>query len=53
VLALGGQVAVLENGRVVQRGTAHELARAPKTAFIAELFERPEERATPGNSSEP
>ena len=45
VLALGGHVAVLENGRVVQRGTARELARAPRTAFVAELFERPEEPA--------
>lgn len=42
VLALGGQVAVLEKGRVVQRGSAHELARRPSTAFVAELFERPE-----------
>lgn len=42
VLALGGQVAVLEDGRVVQRGSAQELARRPDTAFVAELFERPE-----------
>jgi ABC-type sulfate/molybdate transport systems ATPase subunit len=41
VLALGGQVAVLENGRVVQRGSASELAEHPNTAFVAELFERP------------
>jgi molybdate transport system ATP-binding protein len=43
VLALGGQVAVLENGRVVQRGSSQELARRPSSAFIAELFERPDE----------
>jgi ABC-type sulfate/molybdate transport systems ATPase subunit len=47
VLALGGQVAVLENGRVVQRGSAQELARHPNTAFVAELFERPEGLDTP------
>jgi ABC-type sulfate/molybdate transport systems ATPase subunit len=41
VLALGGQVAVLENGQVVQRGSASELAEHPSTAFVAELFERP------------
>lgn len=50
VLALGGHVAVLEDGRVVQRGTARELARSPKTAFIAELFERPDEVAAPDAS---
>ncbi|HTV23413.1 MAG TPA: ABC transporter ATP-binding protein [Polyangiaceae bacterium] len=48
VIALGGQVAVLENGRIVQRGTARELARAPQTAFIAELFQRPDELTAPG-----
>jgi molybdate transport system ATP-binding protein len=48
VLALGGQVAVLENGRVVQRGSAQELAQRPNTAFVAELFERPEELSASG-----
>jgi molybdate transport system ATP-binding protein len=47
VLALGGQVAVIENGRVVQRGSARELARHPGTAFVAELFERPDELDVP------
>jgi ABC-type sulfate/molybdate transport systems ATPase subunit len=50
VLALGGQVAVLENGRVVQRGSAQELARRPNTAFVAELFERPEGLDAPSPS---
>jgi molybdate transport system ATP-binding protein len=49
VLALGGQVAVLENGRVVQRGSARELARHPNTAFVSELFERPEGLDAPGH----
>jgi len=53
VLALGGRAAVIEDGRVVQRGTAHELARAPKSAFIAELFERPEEPPPPRGDDDP
>jgi ABC-type sulfate/molybdate transport systems ATPase subunit len=39
VLALDANVFVLEAGRVVQRGTAAELAASPKTDFVAELFE--------------
>jgi ABC-type Fe3+/spermidine/putrescine transport system ATPase subunit len=38
VRALGAPVAVLERGRVVQRGAAEELARAPATPFVARLF---------------
>jgi molybdate transport system ATP-binding protein len=41
VLALGGQVAVIEHGRVVQRGSAAELAAHPETAFVSEFFEPP------------
>jgi molybdate transport system ATP-binding protein len=39
VLALGGPVAVLERGRVIQRGRAAELAARPESAFIAEFFD--------------
>jgi molybdate transport system ATP-binding protein len=39
VLALGGPVAVLEHGRIVQRGRAAELAARPESAFIAEFFD--------------
>jgi molybdate transport system ATP-binding protein len=41
VLALGGRVAVLENGQIVQRGLPSELAARPATAFVAELFDVP------------
>jgi molybdate transport system ATP-binding protein len=34
---LGDQVAVLDGGRVVQRGTAEELAAGPRSAFVADL----------------
>jgi len=39
VRALGGTVAVIEDGRIVQRGTAAELATAPATEFVAAFFE--------------
>lgn len=39
VRALAGQVAVIEDGRVVQQGTAAELTSGPKTAFIEEFFD--------------
>jgi molybdate transport system ATP-binding protein len=35
--ALADHVAVLERGRIVQRGTVDELARAPATPFVAAL----------------
>jgi len=38
VRALGGRVAVIEDGQVIQQGTAAALARAPKTAFVNEFF---------------
>ena len=38
VRALGGEVVVIEDGQVIQQGTAAALARAPKTAFIDEFF---------------
>jgi molybdate transport system ATP-binding protein len=38
VRALGAPVVVLEGGRVVQRGDAAALARAPATPFVARLF---------------
>lgn len=39
VRALDAEVAVLEGGRILQRGGADELAAAPASAFVAELFE--------------
>ena len=39
ILALDAQVYVLENGRIAQKGTAQDLARAPSTDFIAEFFQ--------------
>lgn len=39
ILALGGEVVVLEAGRVVQAGRASALAEAPQTEFIADLLE--------------
>jgi molybdate transport system ATP-binding protein len=41
VLALGGRVAVLESGRIVQYGSPAELRAQPATAFIAEFFDTP------------
>jgi len=40
VVALGGDVLVLEAGRVIQRGPAEALAKAPASDFVAELFEQ-------------
>jgi molybdate transport system ATP-binding protein len=34
---LGDELVVLENGRVVQRGTPADVARAPATAYVAQL----------------
>ena len=36
--ALGGEIVVLERGRVTQRGALDEVARAPLTPFARELF---------------
>jgi ABC-type sulfate/molybdate transport systems ATPase subunit len=38
VTALGAAVFALEGGRIVQRGTAAELAAHPATEFVAEFF---------------
>jgi ABC-type sulfate/molybdate transport systems ATPase subunit len=38
VLALGGQVAVLEKGKVVQQGSAEALAKNPATEYVEEFF---------------
>ncbi|MCZ7687378.1 MAG: ABC transporter ATP-binding protein [Sandaracinaceae bacterium] len=38
VAALAAEVFVLEGGRIVQRGTPHELASAPGSELVAELF---------------
>ena len=38
VLALGGTVFVLEQGRIVQQGSAAELSANPASPFVAELF---------------
>jgi molybdate transport system ATP-binding protein len=37
VLALGNRVIVLENGRILARGTPHEVIRAPRQETIAHL----------------
>jgi len=39
VQALGADVCAIEEGRIVQRGTATELAAAPATEFVAAFFE--------------
>jgi molybdate transport system ATP-binding protein len=39
LLAIDGQLVVLEAGRVVQVGRAAELAAAPATDFVADLLE--------------
>jgi molybdate transport system ATP-binding protein len=36
-LVLGDELVVLENGRVVQRGTPADVARAPATDYVAQL----------------
>lgn len=40
-LALGGEVVVLEGGRVVQRGPPGELQARPATGFVREFFASP------------
>jgi molybdate transport system ATP-binding protein len=51
IMALGGEVVVIEAGRVTQQGRAEVLARAPATEFVADLLEplaavaRPQGRA--------
>ncbi len=44
VMAIGGQVLVLEGGRIVQKGSPHELGQRPGSAFVEEFFEM----VTPG-----
>jgi molybdate transport system ATP-binding protein len=34
---LGDQVAIIDNGRIIQQGSASELAAAPATAFVADF----------------
>jgi molybdate transport system ATP-binding protein len=34
---LGDQVAIVDDGRIIQRGTASELAASPATAFVADF----------------
>ncbi len=41
VWALGGTVLVLEEGRIVARGSAAELRATPTTDFVAEFFDLP------------
>jgi ABC-type sulfate/molybdate transport systems ATPase subunit len=41
VMALGGDVHVLEGGRIVQQGTAEDLREDPGTDFVAEFFGAP------------
>jgi ABC-type proline/glycine betaine transport system ATPase subunit len=38
VLALNATVHVLQDGAIVQRGTAQDLRTAPATDFVAEFF---------------
>lgn len=40
VVALEAEVAVLDRGRVVQRGTVEEISLKPGTDFVAEFFHR-------------
>lgn len=39
-LAISNEVAIIENGRIVQRGTAGELSAAPASAWVARLVGR-------------
>ncbi|HSN82607.1 MAG TPA: ABC transporter ATP-binding protein [Polyangiales bacterium] len=39
---LGGELFVLEKGKIVQRGTAEELRARPATDFVAEFFDAPQ-----------
>ncbi|HWE22440.1 MAG TPA: hypothetical protein VG496_00745, partial [Myxococcales bacterium] len=36
---LGDRIAILENGRIVQEGTADDLRRSPASEFVAGLLE--------------
>ena len=38
-LALDAEIAVMEEGRILQRGSAAELKRRPKSAFVEHFFE--------------
>ena len=49
VLTLGGEILVLENGSVIQRGSAAELIRTPKSDFVAELFDTHDAATPPGS----
>ena len=37
-LAFGSRIAVIEDGRIVQRGTRDDLLRHPRTGYVAELM---------------
>ncbi|MAW76181.1 MAG: ABC transporter ATP-binding protein [Planctomycetota bacterium] len=39
VRALGATVNVIEKGKIIQRGSAHELTEQPATEFVAEFFD--------------
>ncbi len=51
VFALGEQVLVLENGRMIARGTPHEVMTAPRLETVAQLagFENIFDAEVPGN----
>lgn len=53
VRALGAYVVVVEEGRVVQEGTAEALMAAPKTDFVAEFFDVPERVNSVAHESDP
>jgi len=40
-LTLGDRIAIFDNGRMLQIGTAKEIMAAPATPFVRSLFERP------------
>ena len=44
-LRLGDQIAVLENGRLVQLGTPHELMTQPANAYVERLMSTPRSQA--------
>lgn len=51
VLAFGGDVAVIEGGRIAQRGSVADLTAKPATDFVTEFFELLEHpRARPNGS---
>ncbi|XYH94957.1 ABC transporter ATP-binding protein [Sorangium sp. So ce1128] len=51
-LLLGGNVAVLEGGRLLQSGPALEVYRAPKTTRVGQIFSEPELNLLPGEVAE-